>query len=65
MKHSFLLIASNTIITVKHILIECNDLAEIRKKYYEEIFFLNFLFPILQYTRSSKYNNDDNNSKDK
>ena len=28
--------ACNTVITVKHILIECTDLLEIRKKYFEE-----------------------------
>ena len=42
--HSFILrkeeapvcVACNTVITVKHILIECADLLEIRKKYFEE-----------------------------
>ena len=42
--HSFILTkeeapvcgACNTVITVKHILIECADLLEIRKKYFEE-----------------------------
>ena len=42
--HSFLLkkeeppdcVACNTTITVKHILIECADLLEVRKKYFEE-----------------------------
>ena len=42
--HSFLLkeeeppvcVAFNTTITVKHILIECADLVEIRNKYFEE-----------------------------
>ena len=40
--HSFVLrrkearVACNTVITVKHILIECADLLEIRKKYFEE-----------------------------
>ena len=29
-------VACNTVITVKHILIECADLLEIRKKYFEE-----------------------------
>ena len=42
--HSFLLtkeeppvcVTCNTTITVKHTLIECNDLVEVRKKYFEE-----------------------------
>ena len=42
--HSFILrkeeapvcVACNTVITVKHILIECADLLEIRQKYFEE-----------------------------
>ena len=42
--HSFILrreeapicVACNAVITVKHILIECADLLEIRKKYFEE-----------------------------
>ena len=42
--HSFILgkeeapvcVACNTVITVKHILIECANLLEIRKKYFEE-----------------------------
>ena len=42
--HSFILrreeapvgVACGTVITVKHILIECADLLEIRKKYFEE-----------------------------
>ena len=42
--HSFILrkeeapvcVACNTVITVKHILIECADLLEIRKKYFEQ-----------------------------
>ena len=42
--HSFILrkkeasacVACNTVITVKHILIECADLLEIRKKYFED-----------------------------
>ena len=42
--HSFILrkeevpvcVACNAVITVKHILIECADLVEIRKKYFEE-----------------------------
>ena len=42
--HSFILrkeeaavcVARNAVITVKHILIECADLLEIRKKYFEE-----------------------------
>ena len=42
--HSFLLkreeppvcVACNTTVTVKHFLIECADLAEVRKKYFEE-----------------------------
>ena len=46
--HSFVLrgeeaplcVARNAVITVKHILIECADLLEIRKKYFEEIFVL-------------------------
>ena len=29
-------VACNTVITVKHILIECADLLEIRKKYFEQ-----------------------------
>ena len=29
-------VACNAVITVKHILIECADLLEIRKKYFEE-----------------------------
>ena len=29
-------VACNAVITVKHILIECADLLEIRRKYYEE-----------------------------
>ena len=44
MTHSFILrkeeapvcVACNAVITVKHILIECADLLEIRKKYFEE-----------------------------
>ena len=44
LSHSFILrkeeapvcVACNTVITVKHILIECADLLEIRKKYFEE-----------------------------
>ena len=44
MTHSFILrkeeapvwVACNAVITVKHILIECADLLEIRKKYSEE-----------------------------
>ena len=31
-----LCVACNTVITVKHFLIECADLLEIRKKYFEE-----------------------------
>ena len=42
--HSFILrkeeapvcVACNVVLTVKHILIECADLLEIRKKYFEE-----------------------------
>ena len=42
--HSFILrqeeaavcVACNTILTVKHILIECADLLEVRKKYFEQ-----------------------------
>ena len=42
--HSFVLrkeeapvcVACNAVITVKHILIECDDLLEIRKKYFED-----------------------------
>ena len=42
--HSFILrkkkasvcVACNAVITVKHILIECADLVEIRKKYFDE-----------------------------
>ena len=29
-------VACNTVITVKHILIECADLLEVRKKYFED-----------------------------
>ena len=44
MTHSFILrkeeapvcVACDAVITVKHILIECADLLEIRKKYFEE-----------------------------
>ena len=44
MTHSFILrreeapvcVACNVVLTVKHILIECADLLEIRKKYFEE-----------------------------
>ena len=42
--HSFILrkeeapvcVACNAVITIKHIMIECDDLLEIRKKYFEE-----------------------------
>ena len=42
--HSFILrkeedpvsVACNTVLTVKHILIECADLLEVRKKYFEQ-----------------------------
>ena len=44
MTHSFILrkeeapvcVACNVVLTVKHILIECADLLEIRKKYFKE-----------------------------
>ena len=50
--HSFILrkedapvcVACNAVITVIHILIECADLVEIRKKYFEEISFYSLFF---------------------
>ena len=44
--HSFILrkeevhvcIACNTALTIKHILTECADLLEVRKKYFEQVF---------------------------
>ena len=59
MTHSFILrkeeapvcVACNAVITVKHTLIECADMLEIRKKYFEEkslySFFLNVIPEII------------------
>ena len=35
-EEAFVCVARNVVLTVKHILIECADLLEIRKKYFEE-----------------------------